>query len=248
LQICPHWRQAYYIPTKLGEDAIKAAAVRRANLQVSLICLAAVVGVAVAATLLPPFKRALQALQPLCSDVTCVHLYVRMWNIKSAIRQKGEEPVYLAIGDSITERADLAYLCGRKPINAGIGGATVETFATRARRLVNLARPDFVIVALGGNDAFLGRENGFQERITALLASLAPWPVLVVPLPPGPSVKDKAAKFNAVIASLDATKAKPLDRVETTDGTHLTPAAYVGWQKSIADALPKSFCTTQISK
>ena len=58
---------------------------------------------------------------------------------------------------------------------------------------------------------------------------------------------DNVAKFNAVIAGLDATKAKPLDRVETTDGIHLTPAAYEGWRKSIADALPKSFCAAQIS-
>lgn len=225
---------------------IKTAAVRRAILLLgSLVCLVAVVGV-VTAKLYPPFKWALQDVQPLCSDVLCLHFYARMWAIAYAIRKRGADPVYLAIGDSITEGADLAYLCGRKPINAGIGGATVETFATQARRLADLAKPDFVIVALGGNDALRGRECGFQERMTALLASLAPWPVLVVPLPPGPGVKD-VAKFNTVIAGLDATKAKPLDRVETTDGIHLTPAAYVGWQKSIADALPKSFCAAQIS-
>jgi GDSL-like Lipase/Acylhydrolase family len=220
--------------------------VRRAILHLgSLACLLAVVGV-VLAKLHPPFKWALQDLQPLCSDVLCLHFYARMWSIEYAIRRRGADPVYLAIGDSITEGAELASLCGRKPINAGIGGATVETFATHARRLADLAKPDFIIVALGGNDALRGRESGFRERMTALLASLAAWPVLVVPLPPGPGVKD-AAKFNIVIEGLDATKAKPLDHVETTDGIHLTPAAYGSWRKSIADALPKSYCAAQIS-
>src|SRR5215468_696279 len=101
---------------------IKMAAVRRAILLLgSLVCLVAVVGV-VTAKLYPPFKWALQDLQPLCSDVPCLHFYARMWAIEYAIRKRGADPVYLAIGDSITERADLAYLCGRKPINAGIGG------------------------------------------------------------------------------------------------------------------------------
>ena len=120
----------------------KTTAVRRAILLLgSLACLVAVVGVVVA-KLHPPFKWALQDLQPLCSEVLCLHFYARMWSIEYAIRRRGADPVYLAIGDSITEGAELAYLCGRKPINAGIGGATVETFATHARRLADLAKPD----------------------------------------------------------------------------------------------------------
>ena len=160
--------------------------------------------------------------------------------------KEAQTPSTLRSGTASLKAQILHIFAAANPSTRASGGATVETFATQARRLADLAKPDFVIVALGGNDALRGRECGFQERMTALLASLAPWPVLVVPLPPGPGVKD-VVKFNTVIAGLDGTKAKPLDRVETTDGIHLTPAAYVGWQKSIAYALPKSFCAAQIS-
>ena len=44
---------------------------------------------------------------PLCSDVPCPHFTARMAAIESIIAQQSGEPVYLAIGDSITEYAGL---------------------------------------------------------------------------------------------------------------------------------------------
>jgi hypothetical protein len=55
-----------------------------------------------------------------CSDVPCPHFDMRMAAIESVITQQSGEPVYLAIGDSITEFAELEPICGRKPLNAGI--------------------------------------------------------------------------------------------------------------------------------
>jgi lysophospholipase L1-like esterase len=179
--------------------------------------------------------------QQVCANVPCAHFGARMAVIENVIAQHRSTPTYLAIGDSITERADLPTLCGFWPINAGISWATVETFMPHARRLADLAKPKFVIVALGTNDALMNEGDAFKGRIGALLASLADWPVIVVPLPPGSGVKE-AAKFNAVIAAMDATSAAPLPSVETVDGVHLTAAAYVEWKEKIADAASKSMC------
>jgi hypothetical protein len=78
--------------------------------------------------------------------------------------------------------------------------------------------------------------------MTALIASLAKWQVIVVPLPLGPRVTD-AGKLNAVIAELPAIRARPLRTTETTeDGIHLAAASYVEWMQTIADAVPKSIC------
>ncbi len=210
---------------------------RKRDLILFLLCAAAAALVVV--TLRSRFEGARTAL---CSDVPCAHFNARIAAIESRIRDTRSAPTYLAIGDSITERADLPPLCGYEPINAGIGWATVETFETQARRLADLANPKFIIVALGTNNALRNKEDGFKDRMTALIASLAKWPVIVVPLPLGPRVTD-AGKLNAVIAELPAIRARPLRTTETTeDGIHLAAASYVEWKKTIADAVPKSIC------
>jgi lysophospholipase L1-like esterase len=176
-------------------------------------------------------------------DVPCDHYKARLAAIESIIAQRGTEPAYLAIGDSSVELADLPTICGRRPINAGIGWATTNTFALDARRFADLAKPDFVVVALGTNDALQGMSTDFQLRLSALLASLSPWPVVVAPLPPGPAVQD-ANKLNDMIDLLGFSKtAKRLDRPKTMpDGIHLTAESYADWKKSISDAAEESAC------
>jgi hypothetical protein len=176
----------------------------------------------------------------LCFDVPCDRLNIRVWAIENIIRQGEGSPRYLAIGDSITEAAALPEICGRRPINAGIVGATVKTFDNFGRHLADLAQPDFIIVAVGTNDALHG-VAGFQERLSALISSLKQWPVIAIPLPPGHGVKE-VAKFNAAIEALEVTQAKPLERIETTDGVHLTAASYVAWKDSIVSAASKAIC------
>src|ERR1700730_11702330 len=189
---------------------------------------------AVVAKLLSRFGVAPEAL---CQDVPCPHFTARIAVIESIIRQEAAESTYLAIGDSITEMADLPQLCGYKPINAGIASASVETFEMQAQRLADLANPKFIIISLGTNNALRNKEAEFKDRMTALVASLAKWPVIVVPLPLGSGVKD-ASKLNATIAALQVTKAIPLKTTETMDGVHLTAASYVEWKNNIADAIP----------
>jgi hypothetical protein len=176
-----------------------------------------------------------------CLDVPCPHLEMRLMAIESVIRQRGATPSYLAIGDSITELADLPPICGRIPINAGIGWATVETFETDGRRIAELARPDFIVVALGTNDAYFGRIEGFKERLSSLLSSLGQWRIILVPVPPSAKVP-AAQRFNSEIATMTVPRAAELKSVTTTDGIHLSSQSYVDWKQSIVDRVTASIC------
>jgi lysophospholipase L1-like esterase len=178
---------------------------------------------------------------PLCSDVPCPHFIARMAAIESVIAQQPVKPVYLAIGDSITESAELEPICGRKPLNAGIGWATSETFEIHGSRLAALAKPDFIIIALGTNDATRNKAD-FREHMTALLASLKEYPVVVVPLPGGQGVPN-AGDYNAVLKQFEHL-AEPLRSVETTDdGVHLAPSTYPAWKARIKDAAEHFVCS-----
>lgn len=177
----------------------------------------------------------------LCFDVPCDHYNARMPVIESVIAQNADGPRYLFIGDSHVERADLPTICGRHPINAGISWATVKTFESHARRLADLAKPDFILIALGGNDAYRSQFPGFRERFLTLLTSLSGWPVLLVPIPPSPNLRD-AAKFNAVITSMPVAHAKPLEKVSSPDGDHLSTETYAEWKKTILEAAQSSVC------
>jgi lysophospholipase L1-like esterase len=105
-----------------------------------------------------------------------------------------------------------------------------------------LSRPDFVIIALGTNDAAHGRIDGFKDRMIKLIDSLHPLPVLIVPLPPSRSVPSVGA-FNAVISNLPEPRANSLTRVENiSDGIHLSATDYKQWKVSISDASMATVC------
>lgn len=176
-----------------------------------------------------------------CLGVPCLHFYSRLSVIETVAAQRKGTPSYLAIGDSLTEAADLPVICGRQPINAGISYATVSTFAQHGARLAGLAGPDFVVLALGTNDTKSPDLTAFRSSMIALLQSLAAWRVVIVPLPGGPKVRG-FQDFNAVIAALPGTKAAVLPNVETTDGTHLTAKTYATWLRTIVDAAEGSVC------
>lgn len=181
-------------------------------------------------------------LGPLCSDVPCPHFIMRMAAIESVIAQQSGEPVYLAIGDSITEFAELERICGRKPLNAGIAWATSETFERHGARLAALSKPDFIFVALGTNDA-ARKKTDFREHMTKLLASLKEYPVVVVPLPGGQGVAN-ADEYNTVLKQFGHL-AEPLASVQSTDdGVHLAPSTYPLWKESIKDAVERLVCPT----
>ena len=176
-----------------------------------------------------------------CDNIPCFHLSVRRRVIESVIAQRGQIPSYLMIGDSITEMAELPSICGRLPINAGIGAATTKTFRTEAARFAELSKPDFVIVALGGNDALTGQFEGFRERYDALSKSLQPKRVIVIPVPPSSGIPN-IQRINDEIAALRVPKAGTLERVETIDGIHLAASSYIEWKQHIIDAAQAFAC------
>ena len=212
---------------------------RRHVLRVALIVLLSVFTGVVAAR----FETRRRLSSSLCSDVPCPHFIARLAAIESVIAQQSGDPVYLAIGDSITEFAELQPICGRKPLNAGIGWATSETFETHGSRLAALSKPDFIVVALGTNDA-TQRKTGFRDRMSRLLGSLRDYPLVVVPLPGGPGVTN-AAEYNAALSQLGPL-AQPLTSIKTTDdGVHLAPSTYPMWKASIKDAVEHLVCPQQ---
>lgn len=200
---------------------------------------AGAVGGAVAAKL---HSRHVAARAAICDDVGCDHLFARKSVIKSMSRQIASSPSYLVIGDSITEGTELKPLCGRMPLNAGIGWATTTTFASYAQEIAEFARPDFIVIALGTNDALLGRETGFGDRMRALLATLPAVPTVLVPLTPGPQVQN-TSRFNAALAAIDVPAAAPLALVETIeDGVHLTAKGYRDWRSALEAAVDTHIC------
>lgn len=177
----------------------------------------------------------------LCSDVPCPHFITRVSAIESIIGQQSGGRLYLAIGDSLTEFAELPPLCGRKPINAGIGWATSETFEALGAKFAALSKPDFIIVALGTNDA-TRKKVGFRAQISKLIASLNGYPLLLIPIPGGPGVAS-AAEYNNALTGLApmARTAGPLQN--TGDGIHLAPSAYSAWISSIVDGADRHICS-----
>lgn len=176
---------------------------------------------------------------PLCFDVPCAHFIARMSAIESIIAQQSSGPLYLVIGDSISEFAEFGSICGRDPVNAGIGWATSETFQIHGARLAAKLKPDFIVVALGTNDATRVKVN-FHKHMTALLASLKDYPVILVPIPGGPSVK--ATEYNATLQQFSPL-AQPITAFESTDdGVHLAPSAYPMWKQSIKTAAERIGC------
>jgi hypothetical protein len=177
-----------------------------------------------------------------CLDVPCDHYNARMPAIESMIAQRMEDAhYYLFVGDSNVERADLPIICGRIPINAGISWATIGTFEHHAKRLAGMAKPDFIVVCLGGNDALLNHFDSFRERLAKLADSLSEWPVILVPIPQTPTATN-AAKFNAEIARIPVPQARPLEDAVASDGLHLAAEGYIAWKKTIVDAATN--CTT----
>lgn len=173
-----------------------------------------------------------------CEKAACSHVDIRRFAIESQIKQMSG-PTYLVIGDSITEAAALRPVCRRAPINAGIGGATVPTFASLARQYALSTKPDLIILALGTNDSFHGSTAFFAASYTSLLRSLSDWPVAIVPIPAGEKVP-AAGDFNAVLRALAAERkllvVPDVQRLTTTDGIHLTPQAYAEWRERLEQA------------
>jgi hypothetical protein len=176
-----------------------------------------------------------------CADVPCPHFTMRTEAIESQIAQT-PGPTWLAVGDSLFEYAVLPEICGRRPINAGVGRATTKTFLAYAPRLTTLARPDFIAVSLGTNDAFRSDVETFARNFHALVAMLDPRRVIVAPIPGGSRVARRDAFNDAILATEGVAKAALLAPIEMApDGLHLTAGAVARRNASIAEAAVR-FC------
>jgi lysophospholipase L1-like esterase len=193
------------------------------------------------------YHRVISALNTgalLCADVPCPHYTARVSVIESVIgQQDASERIYLAIGDSITELADLPNLCGRKPINAGIGWATSTTFQELAKKLAIRARPDFITIELGTNDAQKGETRDFRARMSEILSSLGARPVLLVPVPAVSGISDRE-RINRDLSSLGRPIADALqgNALIGPDAIHLTLDGYSVWKKTIQRAADDKIC------
>lgn len=163
----------------------------------------------------------------LCANVDCGYLRFRLDGIRSdMIHRRPRGPVYLVIGDSLTERARFPEMCGMKPFAAGIGWSRPDTWLPYVNEVLSGVRPSLVVLALGTNDVLsTGRLGPYEE----LAASVASHPVVAIPIHGMPRVRSRAS----VEANLRISKAVPRTaaRIEavTTDGIHLTEDDYRKW-------------------
>jgi hypothetical protein len=79
------------------------------------------------------------------------HREARMAAILSQASQMQPGGV-LVIGDSVTERVRMPFLCGKPALNAGIGWSTSKDWLPDARKVIAAARPSIIVVETGPND------------------------------------------------------------------------------------------------
>ena len=198
---------------------------------------------AVIAVNLPGAATTIVERDKMCSDVPCFTLTARSDAIRSHNAQLTAAHRYLAIGDSITEYASLEPICGAAPVNAGISGATTNTWLERARPLADTVKPDFIVLALGTNDAWRDQISSYSNHLDALLASLKSYPVLIIPPPPSPDIKLAARFAQATAIAGDKPNAvTPLKNAVTVDGVHLTATDYAAWKIALRAKATSVIC------
>jgi lysophospholipase L1-like esterase len=212
-----------------------------------------------------------------CKSANCSHLSSRIAIIRMQLGQTGAGSV-LFIGDSITEGAVLPQtICGRPTVNAGIGGATVGTFANAAKLIIEEARPSLVVIALGTNDASRDNETPvevFHRQYENLLEAAmgAGAPVVVATIPPVEAGKplgnavfstEKIAQFSERIRKIGMEKRALLvdfnkilsgpgglaAKGATTDGVHFSVETYNSWIHDVVAAVESNTagCDSKLS-
>jgi len=160
-----------------------------------------------------------------CGNIVCSHLYRRDAAITSQAKLSAR-PNYLALGDSFIELAPLPELCGRMPVNAGIGGATADTIAPLVSKYVKAARPDFVVISIGANDAVL-KSKTFASDLATIMKSIGHVPVFFIELPDIPKLANRDA-YNVELRRHGPTIISPV-KPTTVDGLHFDTATYRRW-------------------
>src|SRR5258708_19535 len=166
-----------------------------------------------------------------------LHFEVREFIIRAAL-QDSERPI-VVLGDSITEMAKLPEtIDGRPVVNAGIGGATIEFFQKVGPDLLLNAKPSFIAVALGTNDA---GSSVIQRDYSALLSRLKKLTprLLAVAVPP----QAGADLINAQIKAAAESDGVPFLKMPLPEGSmladriHLNAPGYRTWPPSALAAI-----------
>lgn len=161
-----------------------------------------------------------------CANVPCGYLQLRLAAIDQMIAARSTAPVYLVIGDSLTEIGRWPTMCGHDPVAAGISGARSDTWLPRAKAIADTVKPAFVVLALGTNDVLSQGRLGPYEELAASLSGYRLVAVQVHQMPAAPPAAVREA--NRRITKVAAHAAEAIVAA-TTDGVHLTAEDYARW-------------------
>jgi hypothetical protein len=115
-----------------------------------------------------------------------LHSVVRRQAILSQAHQVRPGGIVI-LGDSIVEFAYLDSICGHPVFNAGLGGSILEDVVNLSEPVLEQAKPSFVIISVGVNDAEKARARSIEEwlrRYDILLNALTKYRVFVMAIDP----------------------------------------------------------------
>lgn len=160
----------------------------------------------------------------------------------------------LIVGDSIVEWSYFPSACGAPVFNAGITSAGLHDLAPLAAELTSILQPSRIILAIGTNDATIGRvipAADWARDYERLVASLPADRVELVAIP---DVEDRessshtvdiaeiAAK-NRLLSALAARRGvafAPAVRFETSDRLHPTRTGSATWLRNVESQCPSA--------
>jgi lysophospholipase L1-like esterase len=163
------------------------------------------------------------------------HLYYREFVIRSEM--EGVDGPILVIGDSITERAKLPEtIDGKRVINAGIGGTSVEDFGRIVPILIE-RQPSLIAVALGTNDTAESLRTNY-EALLIQIKKLSPR-LLAVGVTPQDGAELKNAQIKAAAGRQGVRFIEmPLPEGSTlSDRIHLNANGYQKWTPALVAAI-----------
>jgi lysophospholipase L1-like esterase len=143
----------------------------------------------------------------------------------------------VVLGDSIVEQQQIAQLCGRPALNAGISGARVRHFIDLTPRILALARPSRVVVALGANDLRGPKATSpaqLERQFQQVLDAAGPRPIVMGVA--GTGAEEINRRLSAVTHTQGGTFVAPLPVALTVDGVHPSSEGKREWRRRIEAA------------
>ena len=122
----------------------------------------------------------------------------------------------LVLGDSISESLGLDEVCG-PTFNAAIGSAHLRTVAEIAPTAVAAVKPKRIILEVGANDFYGGRDDPAFPATYAALVKQLPGKVILVGIPNNTKANNFVRQF---AAANSLTFVEPVVGSLTSDGVH----------------------------